>query len=336
MSANQIKDSLRKKLSGDFQKDKQFLSDTSDAYIKENNQDGIIAVADLLEEMMPDEYKKSIVNIMYIDGKRLDKVYEDLAKIINSKHLQEALPLAEKLYQKITLGFQEDEKSKFVSLRNAFEDNLYQIIFKPDKILHRTPFDFVRMIMAYAYILVEYRELDKAEEVLKKAIEYNPVDCAPKFELAEVYKLCKDKDKIIQITKNTLKIASSPSAIARCYANLGYMCVDLEEYDDASVFYYASMLFYPNPAINSELRNIVTITGQKLVVPNKEKIDRTFSKYDTAYGADQKVIEIAAVLAQQYIENNDIKNALYCLKIIYGLTNDEKIKDIILKYEQAE
>ena len=150
---------------------------------------------------MPEEYQKSIMRIMYINGKRLDKVYADIIEMLKSKqNLENALKLAEELYSKITEGFTESDTTKFVSLRNSFEDNLYQIVFKPEKTLNRTPFDFSRMITAYGYILVEYREFEKAVEVLKKAIEYNPVDCGPKFELAEIYKLQKDKDKIIEIT----------------------------------------------------------------------------------------------------------------------------------------
>lgn len=334
MTANEIKKSIRKQLSGDFEKDKQFLSDKSEEYVNENNEEGISAVIDLLAEIMPEEYQKSIMRIMYINGKRLDKVYADILEILKTKqNLGKALELAEELYSKITEGFPESDTSKFVSLRNTFEDNLYQIVFKPEKTLNRTPFDFARMISSYGYILVEYRELEKAEEVLKKAIEYNPVDCGPKFELAEIYKLQKDKDKIIEITKDTLKVASSPASIARCYTNLGYMCVDLKEYDDAVAFYYASILFYPYSAVKAELQNIAMLSGKKLVPPDNATVEKTFEKYGITYGADKKVIEISALLSQQSLMDNNIKDALIYLKILYGLTNDSQIKDIILKYE---
>lgn len=334
MTSNEIKKSIRKQLTGDFEKDKQFLSDKSEEYMKENDEEGISAVIDLLSEIMPEEYQKSIMRIMYIDGKRLDKVYAEIVDMLKGKqNLENALKLAEELYGKITDGFSESDTTKFVSLRNSFEDNLYQIIFKPEKTLNRTPFDFSRMITAYGYILVEYREFEKAVEVLKKAAEYNPVDCGPKFELAEIYKLQKDKEKIIEITKETLKVASSPAAIARCYTNLGYMCVDLKEYDDAVAFYYASILFYPYSAVKAELRNISMITGQRLTPPDDATVQKVFEKYNIPYGPDKTVIEVSALLSQQSLVNNNIKDALIYLKILYGLTNDPKIKDIILKYE---
>lgn len=333
MTRNEIKEQLRSQLSGDFNKDKDFLSEKSEAFIKQKNQEGVYAVTDLLIEIMPDDYQKGIMDTMYIDGKRLDKVYQEVVELINLKRYDEAMPMAEMLYNKIVNGFKEDETSKFVSLRNTFEDNIYQIIFKPEKTLNRAPFDLARIISAYGFLLVDEKNFEKAEVVLKKASEYNPVDCGPKFELTEAYKLQKDKDKILELTKETLKVASSPISIARCYTNLGYMCFDLKEYDDAVVFYYTSMLFYPHPAVNAELRNIAMITGQKLVQPDKNKIMTVFEKYGLVYGPNQTIVEIAAQLSEQCLSNNDIKNALIYLKILYGLTNDPKIKDIILKYE---
>lgn len=336
MTKAEIKENLRSQLSGDFEKDKDFLAAKSEEFIKAKNQEGLYASTDLMIEIMPDEYQKSITEIMYIDGKRLDKVYQDVVELINLKRFDEAMPVAKQLYEKITKGFQEDEKSKFVSLRNTFEDNLYQLIFKPEKTLNRAPFDLARIITAYGYLLVEEKNFEKAEEVLKKAAEYNPVDCGPKFELTEVYKLMKDSDKILELTKETLKVASSPAAISRCYTNLGYMCFDMKKYDDAVIFYYTAMIFFPQPAINAELRNIAIVTGQKLVQPDQDKINEVFKNYGIEYGPNKQVTETAALLAHQTMTNNDIKNALIYLKILYGLTNDPKIKDIILKYEPVK
>ena len=65
------------------------------------------------------------------------------------------------------------------------------------------------------------------------------MDCGPYFELAEVYKLLKNKKQVIETTKKTLELASSPVAIARCYANMGYILTEMGEYDDAACFLYS-------------------------------------------------------------------------------------------------
>ena len=60
------------------------------------------------------------------------------------KKIQEALPMAKALYEKIITTYPETDDSKFVSLRNKFEQNVYQLMYKPEKTLNVAPFDFAR------------------------------------------------------------------------------------------------------------------------------------------------------------------------------------------------
>ena len=78
--------------------------------------------------------------------------------------------MAKALYEKIISVYQEDEKSKFVSLRNKFEENVYQFLLKPEKVLQIAPFDFVSMISTYGYLLVDCHDFDEAIKVLNKAM----------------------------------------------------------------------------------------------------------------------------------------------------------------------
>ena len=95
---------------------------------------------------MPDSEKKKIENYVYINGKRLDTYYNELRALIKENKKDEAREMAKALYEKIISVYQEDEKSKFVSLRNKFEENVYQFLLKPEKVLQIAPFDFVSMI----------------------------------------------------------------------------------------------------------------------------------------------------------------------------------------------
>ena len=223
--------------------------------------------------------------------------------------------------------------ASFVSLRNPFEDNLYQLKYKTDKVLNRTPFDFGTFITTYGYLLVETGSPLDAIPVLEKAMEYNPLDCGPKFELAEVYKLLKNKRMTLETTRETLKVASSPVAIARCYANAGYALTDMGEYDDAFAFLTASVLFAPHPAIPYEMRDVVSRKGSPIKQPTREEMIEAMKKYNFEFGPNEDVVSVAAQLSATYLMDEDIPNALKALKMTYNLTRDEKVKEIILKYE---
>lgn len=334
MNYNEILDSLKAKLTAEtMEENTAILREEGIKFGKEGNYDGVRAVGELMHELMPEEQKKEVERLTHLEGVRLDEYYRNIVKLINEHKTVEAKPLAEKLYSKIIEEYREGEKAKFVSLRNPFEDNLYQHLYKNEKTLNRAPFDFATYIAAYAYLLVDSGSPLDAIPILEKAIEYNPVDCGPRFELAEVYKLLKNKKKLIEVTKDTLKIASSPIAIARCYANMGYMCTDIGELDDAVVFYTASVMMAPNPAIPYELKGISQRKGEDIKKPSFEQIKEIFAKYDLEFGPDREVISVAAQLAAHFMKNEDFPNAVRSLKLLYNLTLDEDVKKMILRYD---
>ncbi len=333
MSYDKILAELKSKLGDDIRENDRMLRREAEKFAKEKNADGVKAASELLVENMPEEEREEIKRITHIDGVRLDKIYDQIVELLNKHDVVTAKPIAEKLYKKITVEFKEGEKAKFVSLRNPFEDNLCQILFKQDKILNRTPFDFAAYITTYAYILTETGSPFDAIPILKKAMEYNPVDCGAKFELAEVYKLLKNRKRLLEITRDTIEVASSPVALARCYANVGYALTDSQDYDDAAAFYTASVMMAPHPAIPQEMRHLAQLKGTPLKVFNHEQIISVFKKYDMEFGFNPEVIKVASQLAAYYLGERDIPNALNALKITYNMTRDEKVKNIILKYE---
>lgn len=333
MSYNEILKELKSKLEGNYDKDSAMLRAEAEKFARDGNNDGVKAVGELMLEIMPEEQKAEIERLTHIDGIRLDEYYKKIVTLINENKCVEAKPLAEKLYFKITEEYAETENAKFVSLRNPFEDYLCHYLFKPEKTLNRAPFDFAEYICTYAYILIETGSPLDAIPVLKKAEEYNPVDCGPKFELAEVYKLIKNREKMTEITQETMKVASSPNAIARCYANMGYMCFEYRDLDDAVAFYTASVMFAPNPAIPNELRGIAQLQNKPIEKPSHEQIMAVMKKYGIEFGPSKDVIGVAAQVASNFMIKKDIPNAVMALKLLYNITRDEEVKKLILQYD---
>lgn len=333
MSYDEILADLKSKLTDDIKANDTMLRKEAEKFAKAKNTDGVKAAGELLVENMPEEEVAEIKRITHLDGVGLDVMHDRIVEMINKHNSVEAKPLAERLYKKIIVDFKEGEKAKFVSTRNPFEDNLLQILFKQDKILNRAPFDLATYVTTYAYILTETGSPYDAIPVLQKAIEFNPVDCGPRFELAEVYKLLGNKKRLFETTRDTIKIASSPVALARCYANIGYILINSQDYDDAAAFYTASVMMYPHPAIPQEMRHLAQLKGTPLKQFSHEQIMDIFKKYEFDFAFNPYVIKVAAQLSAYYLGNRDIPNALNALKITYNMTRDEQIKKVILKYE---
>ena len=336
MSYNDILSELRAKLGDSPEENDKLLREEGMRFAKEGNVDGVNAASELLLENMPEGRRKEIDRLTHLDGERLDQVYDRINQFMREHDLLSAKALAAKLYKKITLDYPETEDSKHVSLRNPFEDELCQHLFPTEKTLNRTPFDFSAYLTTYAFILLETGGTIDALPVLEKAISYNPVDVGPRFEMAEIYKLTKNFKKLFEVTKETLKICSSPVSIARCYANIGYALTDMREYEDAAAFYALSVMFYPDPAIPLEMQHLADLKGSPLVRPSVAQAKAAAEKHDIQYGPNPEVIEIAASLGSHFLLEDNIPDALRAMKIAYNLTLDEKIKKIILKYEPLD
>lgn len=333
MDKNDILKELRGKLGDSPEENEKMLREAGEKYAAEGNLDGVNAVGELLLEQMPEDRKKEIERLTHIDGVRIDQYHQKIVDLIEDKKALQALPLAEKLYNKIITEYAHTENAKFVSLRNPFEDNLCQTLFKDDRILNRTPFDFSSYITTYAYLLVETGSNIDAIPVLETAIEYNPVDVAPRFELCEVYKLIRNKRMVIEVSRDTLKVASSPIAIARCYANIGYILTSFADFEDAGVFYTASVMFAPNKGVAFEMQHLSDLKGSPIMRPTQQQLINTMKKYDIDFGPDKTVIEVCAQLSSYFLSKKDFPNALQALKMTYNLTRDEHVKELILKID---
>lgn len=336
MSNNDIIAELKAKLGDSREENEKILREAAERFAKDGNAEGFRAAEQLMLENLPEARRKEIERLTTIDGERLDDIYDRINKLMREHDLLAAKPLAEKLYKKITVEYAETDTEKFVSLRNPFEDELCQHLFKSEKTLKRAPFDFSTYLTTYAFILLETGGTIDSLPVLEKAIAFNPVDVAPRFEMAEIYKITKNFKKLTEVTRETLKICSSPVAIARCYANMGYGLTDLGEFEDAAAFYVASVRFAPNPAIPLEMQHLADLKGSPLVRPTIEQTTEVMEKYDIAFGADPTVIELASNLAEFNLRHNNIPDAVRAMKIVYNLTLNEDLKKIILSYEPEE
>ncbi len=336
MTYEEILAGLREKMTGATDAENEaILREEGLKFGKEGNYNGVRAVGELLLEVMPEAEKKEVQRLTHLDGIRIDEYYKNIVELVNQKNCVDAKPMAEKLYYKIVEEYREGEDAMFVSLKNPFEDNLYQYLFKPEKKLNRAPFDFATYLTTYGFILFETGSPLDAIPVLEKAMEYNPVDCTPKFELAEVYKMIHNKNKLIEITKETLRVASSPQAIARCYANMGYMCTDIRELDDAVAFYCASVMMAPHPAIPRELQGIAQMKNSAITEPTFDQIKAVLAKYGMEFGPNKDVISVAAQLSSHYMLKKDMPNAIMALKLLYNLTRDEQVMEMIKKYDPS-
>ncbi len=324
---NEILESLRSQLSGNLEKDLIFLEAQTREYSKQENGDEIAAaILELAMSLMPKEHMDFLKNTIYVGERRLDTIYAEANALMQRRQFDKAVVLTGQIYDKIREAFPETEDRRFFSFRNLLESNLYYVMYHPTKHLEKTPFDFVRFLTAHAYNLVELRRPSEAIPVLEEAIRYNPVCPDARFELAEIYKLMQEPEKLLAVVRDTLPVCASPHALARCYANLGHYCVDKQEYEKAICFYFESLIFAHNEAIRFELKHVSQLMGRKISPPTRQKVLEAFASLDLPVGPDQNVLGVTAALGEQAREKEDWAAACFYLRVFADLTNDAEAK----------
>ncbi len=335
---DKIIEEIKANLTGDAVKDATYLQDEAAKYQDHEDAEEILhRISDMMYDLMPEEKKQYLKEIMFIGDKRVDQIFGEANNLFKEKKLEESAALMEKISEKVDLYYQNLAHKNNYSFRNRFDEHLFKAIYKPEGNFARTPYDICTYMNAYGYILVEMGKGEEAIPVLEKAVKANPVNVGPRFELCEVYKMLKQPAKQLYTIKETLPICSSPEELARCYCNLGYYCVEIKDYDSAISFYYVSMLYQPNPAISGEIQHIAMLKGKQVDPPKKGDIEKAFEKYGMSEGANPVVINVAYALGEYCVEHNaHPQESLFYYSIAYNLTRDEEVKDKLDKLvEQA-
>ena len=91
------------------------------------------------------------------------------------------------------------------------------------------------------------------------------------------------------------------------------------------------MIYADHPGVQAELHHIHTITQKKIVPPTREEVNKAFEKYGMEPGASKEVVGVAAALAKEAIEKKDLSGSQFYLLVVYSLTNDPEVKELLEK-----
>ena len=222
MTANELIAQLRSELTGDLQKDIAHLQAVADDLRGEENADELTAaVADLAFGIMPADVREKMEDMTFVSGKRMDMAFGEALKMVNEGRMNGAAAILKGISEKIE-KYYEGENPKYFSFRNPFEYHVYRYYFPNDTNFDRAPFDFAHYLALYGFVLLEIGEARAAEQVLERAIRFNPVSADVRFELAELCKFGNNPKKLLSVNIETLRYCTSADRIARTLANMGY------------------------------------------------------------------------------------------------------------------
>lgn len=189
-----------------------------------------------------------------------------------------------------------------------------------------------KLYAMYGSILLELGELDRAQEALEIAMDWNPMSADIAFEYAEVFKQRKDFEGMKKATVEIFTIAYKRHEIARCYRNIGYYFIEKQLWDEAVGSYLLSMTFAEAEgrySAEQELKYIYDETNGEANRPSLGAMRSYSQKYNFPIGPDSNIIETALLYGKTMLANKKYQHAAYFLDIAYKLTESKELKELL-------
>ena len=321
---------IYKGLSGDNKKDIEYLKGQMDEYKDDENSIEIIrALSRKIFDLLPDDAKDELNRIIGNNTDTIMATVEEAKYQLKEGNPKKAEMMLRSALDSIPYEFKDDEECGYFCFSNALEVAIFSVTNKYKKTIRMATYDFASIYYYYAYSLIENRKIDEAEAALKTALKWDPVSTTIISELSEIYKIKQDYENFLYWSKKILEYADSSQMLARGYRNIAWYYSDVEKYDTAAAIYYFSRFFEESKQVNAEMFYITEQIGHLPEMPSVEKMQEIFEKEGIQYGANDLVISIAYQLSKSCLENNDKESACHYLSIVYDLTHDKQILDML-------
>lgn len=118
-----------------------------------------------------------------------------------------------------------DERQYF-SFADAFERLAYRRVERDPRELVQVEVPFDRLYAALSFAYINVGDYVSARNALSQAVRWDPMNCAYRLDLAELYRALGDTREWAALSHSVIERASDGRTAARAYANLGQFFLD--------------------------------------------------------------------------------------------------------------
>lgn len=144
--------------------------------------------------------------------------------------LAAAAPMLERLVEQadeyIDAECQATDERQYFSFADAFERLAYRRVERDPRDLVQVEVPFDRLYSALAFTYIAQEDYVSARNALSQAVRWNPMNCAYRLDLAELYRVLGDTREWAALSHSVIERASDGRSAARAYANLAQFFLD--------------------------------------------------------------------------------------------------------------
>lgn len=335
MPFESIMESIKAGLTGDSQKDIQYLQDQIAFHRNHDNGLEIAkACGRMIYDLLPEELKSRMQEAMDRDNESWNQVIEEADEDIRNQDYEKALkvlePVVNDLVRSEQFYYQNDSQTEYYNFHELFEELLYRELSHSELDFKPVPVPYSTLYNKYGSLLFEFGRYGDASDILEKGLRWNPVDISMMLEYAECHKASNNLERFYQITMGAFDIAFTPAALGRCYRNLGYFYAEKEKWDVAASCIFMSMQYDADSEIaQGELAYIEQTSGRPLPEQSFQQFQQFSTQYNLPMGASELVLSVAYSYGHYFLRNGRNDIARYLFAIFYNLTYNEDVKAIL-------
>jgi tetratricopeptide (TPR) repeat protein len=169
----------------------------------------------------------------------------------------------------------------------------------------------------------------EAKTALAKALLWNPTGLISMFEYMEALKQLNDYETYGHLARMSFRYAFRKGQFARCLRNMGFYLIEIDDYASAAVCFQESLQWEDAGTAKSELDYIRHVTGDPIPEVTEELKEEVSDEYNISFTPNKQVTGLAYQMAKNNYNDGDYKASRYFFEILYELTNDEEILDLL-------
>lgn len=266
--------------------------------------------------------------------KSIPEIIKEMDSLFKEEKYEEALQFAR---ENIDLN-KEYIEGEYV-FKNLLEEILFQItINKEIKRKYPLILDYSTLYSNYGYVLLHFNDFENALKSFELSNGYNPVNVSALFGLSKIYKQNNDWDAYYNLTIQSFKYSYTRRDLAQSFKNLSLYY--LNEFNESSslseenlklaIFLNKMALEYDDNLSFDDFKGIIDENILKEYDDYSiEEIEEYLKSKGLPYGPGIEVITICKNLGFQLDEDKKVVPALFYFNIVYDLTEDPNIKELI-------
>ena len=110
---------------------------------------------------------------------------------------------------------------QYFTFSDSFELLAYRRVEKDPRTIQQAPIPFDRVYSDLAFVYIQQQEYALARDALKQAVRWNPMNCAYRLDLAELYRVLGDAREWAALNYSVLARAADAKLFGRACAGLG-------------------------------------------------------------------------------------------------------------------